>query len=1186
MRPSIRRSRLAGACLVALTGLSPHFAHAAAATQPARSPATLPAPGAAIPANDIRLNFKDVPLDVVLQHLSQVVGFVVVKEAPVDGRVTVMSERPVSPEEAVTILDTVLKSNGFTAIRSGQTLRIVARDKAKKGDIPVHFGSDPAQIASNDQIITQVIPIKNVDAVKLREDLRPLIGTDADVAANGGSNAIVLTDNSSNIKRITEIISLLDKRESGTGSEIRVIQLKNASAGSAAKLIMAIFHPEEPAGRQKGQQPGQQPPQPPPQEKALGNGVDQALHGGKVVAASDDRTNTVVIAGPAETIKIIESMIHDLDANPATVVTIHSYHLKIADAESVARLIMAVFEGEGTNQIRGAGEGPMRAHVSAVPEYRTNTVVVTAPSNVQTVIEGLVKELESNPSGEATYRSFHLKYADATTTADALASILNQNRRRYGPGNMERVNITPDVRTNTVIVTGPTEQLREAERIIHDLDANPTDGTETKFFHLQMADADTVAKMIGNFFNPPDAQRRAQQGQLPLHDLLRHAGVNAQADERSNTVLVTAPTDAMQTIDQLIRQVETQPWVNYDIRSYSLTYADADATAKLISSVFAPDQPTAAGAVPGKPSAVRTKVVAAPDERTNTVVVTAAPESLKVIDALVKLLDSNPGTGEDMKVFPLQYADAAAAATLIQSMFPQPGGTSSGGRSSYASSSTPPPNMPKMPVVIAAADERTNTLVVTAPGDVLKVVETLVKQLDSNPASKQTFFIYRLRNGQSDDMAFVMNQLFENVSAGGANPGLANRSGQRSGAGQQRSSQFASGFGGGRGFGGQTGGGFGANGFGNRRNTSSFAGYSGASSVPGGLSQVASELAGQVVVVSDPDTNSLLVTTASRYELQVRQIIAELDRPVPQVLIKVLLAEVTHDNNADFGTDFSILNTRPNGKGQSFGQTFGMPSQGLVVNFLESNLNATLHALAQQNKLDVLSRPYILASDNQEANVLVGQEVPIVTSNYTTALGQTVSNYQYQDVGIMLDVTPHINPDGLVTLDVSPQISQLTAQTVNVGPGVNVPVIAARTANSRVAIRDGQTIVIGGLMQDQKTLTVNKIPILGDIPLIGYAFSRTIVDKTKTELLIFLTPHVAQQPDLLNPMSNDEMKGTRLTPSAVSPGTFDEHLRGLQRGAAPNLPPASQPTPPALEFRGAQEPTTQPEPETIHLPIH
>src|SRR6185312_7607435 len=391
----------------------------------------------------------------------------------------------------------------------------------------------------------------------------------------------------------------------------------------------------------------------------------------------------------------------------------------------------------------------------------------------------------------------HLKYADATTSSEALSEILNRGRRRYGPGNMERVNITPDARTNTVIVTGPADQLQEAERIIRDLDANPAEGTITKFFHLEMADAETAAKMIDNFFNPPDLQRRAASGVIPLHELIRHSAINAQADQRSNTVVVTAPADAMKTVEDIIKQLETQPLINYDIRSYSLNYADADATAKLITTVFAPDPAQGPNIAPGKPSAVRMKVIAAPDERTNTVVVTAAPESLKVIDALVKLLDSNPGTGEDMKVFPLQFADADAASKLIQSMFPQPGGMSSSGRSS--SGGTPPPNMPKMPVVIAAADERTNTLVVTAPGDVLKVVEQLVHQLDSNPASKQTFFIYRLRNGQAMDMSYVLNQMFGNGTATGSTPYTSGSNSSRS---SRTGSQMASFGGSSRGLGG------------------------------------------------------------------------------------------------------------------------------------------------------------------------------------------------------------------------------------------------------------------------------------------------------------------------------------------------------------------------------------------------
>jgi hypothetical protein len=108
-----------------------------------------------------------------------------------------------------------------------------------------------------------------------------------------------------------------------------------------------------------------------------------------------------------------------------------------------------------------------------------------------------------------------------------------------------------------------------------------------------------------------------------------------------------------------------------------------------------------------------------------------------------------------------------------------------------------------------------------------------------------------------------------------------------------------------------------------------------------------------------------------------------------------------------------------------------------------------------------------------------------------------------------------------------------------------------RSAESRVEVTNGQTVVIGGLMEDRKTRFLDKVPILGDIPILKYAFSRTREAKTKTELLIFLTPHVAERPELLGGMSEDEMGGTTLTPNAVEPGMFDDHMRNMKRGAMP-----------------------------------
>jgi general secretion pathway protein D len=166
---------------------------------------------------------------------------------------------------------------------------------------------------------------------------------------------------------------------------------------------------------------------------------------------------------------------------------------------------------------------------------------------------------------------------------------------------------------------------------------------------------------------------------------------------------------------------------------------------------------------------------------------------------------------------------------------------------------------------------------------------------------------------------------------------------------------------------------------------------------------------------------------------------------------------------------------------------------------------------ASEGKLKVLATPRIMVLDNQTANINVGKEVPRITNTQVNQLGNTVNTVQYENIGIILDVTPHINPDGLVTMIVTPEISDLAsaAESVEITPGVLSPTFTVNRASTSVAVRTGTTIAIGGLIRESNDDTVQKVPVLGDIPLLGYLFSSTTHRKVKRELMIFLTPYVA-----------------------------------------------------------------------------
>jgi general secretion pathway protein D len=524
-------------------------------------------------------------------------------------------------------------------------------------------------------------------------------------------------------------------------------------------------------------------------------------------------------------------------------------------------------------------------------------------------------------------------------------------------------------------------------------------------------------------------------------------------------------------------------------------------------------------------SLVPTYADLAANEDSNVLILTATTADIKRFVEIVNALDTHLAAVAEVRVYRLKYANATNVAELINTIFEQQQQSSSssqqmggpfgamrefmrrGGRDSQdtGSQETTGPRTN----VSAAADERTNTVVVSGPSDVLKVIDGVIKDLDSKPGEELTVFTYHLKNADAENLVEVLNNLYTQMSSMTTGQTAGTRTG-----------------------GGTTGrGGFMGMGMG----TTS--------------TQSLSDLLEQVYFEADTDTNALLVMATPKNWARIKEILDDLDKPVPQVLIKVLLAEVTHSDSLDLGIEFSMLNMRSDGDSSLFSTDFDLVSKGLILRTIEGEVDVALHALEKDGKLDILSRPYILTSNNQTATITVGEEVPFIRDTRLTDTGQTINTIEYEDIGIILEVTPHINPDGLVIMDVSPEISATTADTVPISETVNAAVFAKRSSVSRVSVHDGQTIVIGGLVKDQLTESVEKVPLLGDIPILGAAFRNTEKDKEKTELLIFLTPYVVTRPEELQQMSESIQSESQLVPNAVAPGVFEKHMSGMQKSA-------------------------------------
>jgi general secretion pathway protein D len=366
--------------------------------------------------------------------------------------------------------------------------------------------------------------------------------------------------------------------------------------------------------------------------------------------------------------------------------------------------------------------------------------------------------------------------------------------------------------------------------------------------------------------------------------------------------------------------------------------------------------------------------------------------------------------------------------------------------------------------------------------------------------------------------------------------------------------------GGGGGGGGFGGGGFGGggNGGGNRTSSSSSS-STGSSSVdyPNATQP------GNATFGIDPDTHSLLIMTDPATYAQISTVVSNLDRPKPQVLIKVVFLEVQYDDALDFGVE-GTYNHNPSPSSinaQSISDNFGLASLGNVgqqigqttmptgeglYSIMASDYQATVRAIASAQKVEVISRPSIMVRNNQPATITVGQSVPLVTSSTVNSLtGSPTSTIAYQNVGIILQVTPFISSDGLVEMIVAPQISDLSSQTVAVSSNTAAPVIDLRSASTVVVTPDGQTVIIGGLMENDKTVIDSKVPLLGDIPLLGALFTHHQKAVTKKELMIFLTPHVVTMPGQIASLSDSEARHADLSRKAFGEQELDKFFDRL-----------------------------------------
>jgi general secretion pathway protein D len=274
------------------------------------------------------------------------------------------------------------------------------------------------------------------------------------------------------------------------------------------------------------------------------------------------------------------------------------------------------------------------------------------------------------------------------------------------------------------------------------------------------------------------------------------------------------------------------------------------------------------------------------------------------------------------------------------------------------------------------------------------------------------------------------------------------------------------------------------------------------------------QLKGEIQIVADETTNSLLVRSDPGDWEVVRQAVVALDLRPLQVLIEVVIAEVRRTRESDISLSGSAASNRtdPDFRGTLKGRSTGdVILEALSVGGI--NLTATLSLLSSRGDVRIISRPVVVAQNNQEARILIGSERPFVQVSRSLPTDAAVRDQviQYRDVGTKLTLTPTINDDGYVNLQVVQEVSTATAETQ-----FDAPIISTREAATHLFVKDGRTAVLGGLIDRQQERTRTGIPILMDLPLLGSIFGSTRKTMANSELFLFLTPHIITDDDDLD----------------------------------------------------------------------
>ena len=807
----------------------------------------------------------------------------------------------------------------------------------------------------------------------------------------------------------------------------------------------------------------------------------------KATVEADDRASRLIITDYTDNLRLAAELLKELDVTTIGDSVVEILPLKFSEAEEIGNLIGLILNA----QSGGASSASPRASSSAP---------AGGPPGMS-MIPGMPGGGPSPMSG-----------AGAGGGGSS--------------GNPMQIRIWPDQGANRLIVSCPKSRLEDVRKLVALLDTDKPGDMTVRVLPLKNVQASDLVKEVQPLYQKLNTKSPKE-------------AVEIAANDRSNSLIILSSASNFKRVSDFVASIDTTEAMEKVTRTFTLKNADAQDVAKQLQSLgqdsdsssryryfyFGDDGGGRKGSK--KPSFVA-------DRRRNAVVVQAPPAQMDEIARMITELDEPVGEESPTpKIYPLKFVSAVDIEEVLNELF-----LKKQERRSYfyyddfdsGSNQTPDRDVGRLYGKVRITSEPySNLLIITANSkENLAAVEGIVKQLDVPSQAGETTVRVPLRFAKASTLANGLNILFAKNGSPpvrqvpqqpqpNANPqqpaqpdvtGSAQASFELSL--DPREDGYYPWIGG---------------------NADSPRNSDGRSAT-----RQVSDIVGRVRVVSDERGNGLLVSANVHLLPQILKLIEEMDAPTPQVLIEARILEVETDkldkigvrwspqgNQVFSGDDYdnSILGTTKGryttgfgGRSEVTGPATG--ELGSAINAIRSgvldstvNLDLLVQFLRKNTDATVLAEPQINIADNEMGRLFVGQQVPFIDKSQTTDQGGLNQSFKYKLVGVILEVTPHINKSGEVSLRIRAESSSIQPNQVVSGG----PVVDTRNFRTDVTAKNGDILVLGGIIQKQFADTIRKVPFLGDIPGLGWAFKKKDKVARNVELMVFLRPRITRTPE-------------------------------------------------------------------------